>query len=159
MLHSLKKLELFYKFLWFNNQIFLTKYNDYSLITLRCIVKGCTTRELYLHYYIVKPWAKLYKNIYIIKPWAKLYKNIYIIKPWAKLYKNIYIIKSGAKLNNNIYIIKPGANLKKNIYIIKPWANFKNIFILKHFYFTTVTAKLKACILAVDLSILPPQSW
>ena len=26
----------------------------------------------------------------------------------------------------------------------------------KHFYFTKVTAKLKACILAVDLSILPP---
>ena len=27
---------------------------------------------------------------------------------------------------------------------------------LKHFYFTRVTAKLEACMLAVDLSVLPP---
>ena len=27
---------------------------------------------------------------------------------------------------------------------------------VKHFYFTTVTAKLKASLLAVDISVLPP---
>ena len=27
---------------------------------------------------------------------------------------------------------------------------------VKHFYFTTVTVKLEACMLAVDLSVLPP---
>ena len=27
---------------------------------------------------------------------------------------------------------------------------------VKHFYFTTVTVKLKACMLAIDLSVLPP---
>ena len=27
---------------------------------------------------------------------------------------------------------------------------------VKHFYFTTVTAKLEVCMLAVDLSVLPP---
>ena len=32
----------------------------------------------------------------------------------------------------------------------------KIITVKKHFYFTTVTAKLKAFMLAVDLSILPP---